>query len=196
MARWTRTLLAGALALALSAPVASCKKPEGPAVTVVEAPEPAKPVEAKPQPKPRPEPTPEPESDKPEAPRVETRPMPIPAPDDVRKPPKDALSTEAGVRYKVLRKGEGKDNPTSSSAVTVHYTGWTTDGKMFDSSYKGGEPSQFRVDGVIAGWTDGLQYMVVGDEMRFWIPESMAYKGKPGRPAGMLVFDVELLAFQ
>jgi peptidylprolyl isomerase len=75
----------------------------------------------------------------------------------------------------------------------VHYTGWTTDGKMFDSSVTRGQPATFPLDSVIPGWTDGLQVMTVGERTRFWIPDELAYKGKPGRPQGMLVFDVELL---
>jgi len=75
----------------------------------------------------------------------------------------------------------------------VHYTGWTTDGKMFDSSYLRNEPSTFGLTGVIAGWTDGLQVMTPGDRVRFWIPEEMAYKGQAGKPQGMLVFEIELL---
>ena len=78
----------------------------------------------------------------------------------------------------------------------VHYTGWTTDGKMFDSSVVRGQPAQFPLNRVIAGWTEGLQLMVVGEKRRFWIPEDLAYKGKAGAPQGMLVFDVELMSFQ
>ena len=64
---------------------------------------------------------------------------------------------------------------------------------MFDSSVIRKEPAEFSLQGVIAGWTDGIPQMIVGDKMRFWIPEELAYKGQPGRPQGMLVFDVELL---
>jgi peptidylprolyl isomerase len=77
--------------------------------------------------------------------------------------------------------------------VTVHYTGWTTDGKMFDSSVEKGEPLTIGLDEVIRGWTEGIQMMVPGEKRRFWIPEELAYKDKPGRPQGMLVFDVELI---
>jgi peptidylprolyl isomerase len=76
--------------------------------------------------------------------------------------------------------------------VTVHYSGWTTDGKMFDSSVVRGTPATFPLDQVIAGWTEGLQLMVTGESRRFWIPEKLAYKGQD--PKGMLVFDVELIA--
>ena len=77
--------------------------------------------------------------------------------------------------------------------MTVHYTGWTTDGKMFDSSVQRGTPATFGLDHVIAGWTEGVQRMVPGEKCRFWIPESLAYAGQPGEPQGMLVFDIELL---
>jgi len=75
----------------------------------------------------------------------------------------------------------------------VHYSGWTTDGKGFDSSVARGQPATFPLDRVISGWTEGLQLMVEGEERRFWIPVELAYQGRPGKPAGMLVFDVELL---
>src|SRR5436309_15688003 len=71
-------------------------------------------------------------------------------------------------------------------------TGWTTNGKMFDSSIVKGQPATFPVDGVIPGWTEGLQLMVEGEKTRFWIPENLAYKGQSA-PYGMLVFDVELI---
>jgi FKBP-type peptidyl-prolyl cis-trans isomerase len=77
----------------------------------------------------------------------------------------------------------------------VHYTGWTTDGKMFDTSLDKGQPISFGLGDVIAGWTEGLQQMTVGEKMRFWIPERLAYKGERP-PRGMLVFDVELLSFK
>ena len=118
----------------------------------------------------------------------------LPAPPDVAAPPKDAKKTAKGVSYKVLASGKGGPKPTAADTVRVHYSGWTTDGKMFDSSVKRGQPAEFPLGGVIAGWTDGLQVMSVGDKVRFWIPEELAYKGQPGRPQGMLVFDVELLA--
>ncbi len=115
------------------------------------------------------------------------------APRDVAAPPADALETPLGVSYQVLTAGTGTQKPAPTDQVSVHYTGWTTDGKRFDSSIPGGQPKQFKVNGVIAGWTDALALMVVGDKWRIWIPEEHAYKGAPQRPKGMLVFDVELL---
>ena len=120
-------------------------------------------------------------------------PKSMPAPDDVAAPPKDAQKTSSGLASKVLTPGTGKDHPKATSQVTVHYTGWTTDGKMFDSSVVRGEPAQFRLNQVIPGWTEGVGLMVEGESRRLWIPEELAYKGQPGAPAGMLVFDVQLL---
>ena len=118
--------------------------------------------------------------------------IPTRAPADVKAPPADAKKTASGLAYKILREGVGGRHPRGSREVTVHYTGWTTDGKMFDSSVVRGAPSTFAVDGVIAGWTEGLQLMFEGEKTRFWIPEKLAYGGKSA-PYGMLVFDVELI---
>jgi peptidylprolyl isomerase len=115
------------------------------------------------------------------------------APADVAAPPADSVKTPSGLASKVLRPGTGTEHPGPTSRVTVHYTGWTTDGKMFDSSVARGSPATFGLNQVIAGWTEGVQLMVVGEKRRFWIPQDLAYKGRPGPPAGMLVFDVELL---
>jgi peptidylprolyl isomerase len=120
---------------------------------------------------------------------------PIPAPEDVSVPPAEAEKTASGLASKVLTPGNGAAHPAKTDLVTVHYTGWTTDGKMFDSSLSAGKPATFPLDKVIAGWTEGVQLMVAGEKRRLWIPEELAYKGKEGRPGGMLVFDVELISF-
>ena len=117
----------------------------------------------------------------------------LPAPPDVEAPPADAAKTASGLATKVLKPATSDVKPTAEDNVEVHYTGWTTDGKMFDSSVKRGKPAKFPLNGVIAGWTEGLQLMAEGEQRRLWIPEELAYKGRPGKPAGMLVFDVELL---
>ena len=129
---------------------------------------------------------------------VDFAPAPAPpkVPDDVAAPPADAEVTKSGLASKVLQKGTGTEHPKATSKVTVHYTGWTTDGKMFDSSVVRGEPATFPLDRVIPGWTEGLQLMVVGEKRRFWIPAKLAYEGKQGAPQGTLVFDVELLSFE
>ena len=112
------------------------------------------------------------------------------------KPPKNAKKTDSGLAYKVLKKGKGDEHPTAESVVTVHYTGWTTDGKMFDSSITRNKEATFPLNRVIPGWTEGLQLMVVGEKTRFWIPKELAYNDRPGKPAGMLVFDVELFKIE
>ena len=96
----------------------------------------------------------------------------------------------------MLKPGTGSEHPLAGSNVTVHYTGWTTDGKMFDSSMMRGTPATFQLDQVVKGWTEGVQLMVEGEKARFWIPEALAYQGQAGSPAGMLVFDVELIRIE
>ena len=116
-------------------------------------------------------------------------------PADVKAAPADALKTDSGLASKVLTPGTGKIHPSATDTVTVHYSGWTTDGKMFDSSVKRGSPASFPLNGVIKGWTEGVQLMVEGEKRRLWIPGKLAYgdTAPPGAPAGTLVFDVELL---
>jgi peptidylprolyl isomerase len=121
---------------------------------------------------------------------------PTQAPPDVAAPPSDAKRTSNGLAYKVLRPGTGARRPGDRSRVTVHYTGWTTDGKMFDSSVARGKPATFGLDQVIKGWTEGVQLMVTGEKTRFWIPEKLAYQGQSGAPKGMLVFDIELISIE
>ena len=119
----------------------------------------------------------------------------LPAPDDVAAPPEDAETTASGLAHKVLEAGTGTQHPSASDYVVVHYSGWLTDGTMFDSSVTRGQPARFPLDGVISGWTEGLQLMVPGEKRRFWIPANLGYGsgGRPGIPGNsMLVFDVEL----
>jgi peptidylprolyl isomerase len=117
----------------------------------------------------------------------------VPPPSDVAAPPPDATRTASGLAYKVLQPGTGTRHPRPNSSVTVHYTGWSTDGKTFDSSVTRGQPATFGLDGVIPGWTEGVQMMVEGEKRRFWIPAKLAYEGQPDKPQGMLVFDIELI---
>ena len=121
--------------------------------------------------------------------------LPTRAPADVKAPPADAQRTHSGLAYQVLQPGTGTRHPTHSDKVTVNYTGWTTDGKMFDSSVTRGAPSTFPLDRVIPGWTEGMPLMVEGEKARFWIPERLAYKGTSS-PYGDLVFDVEVIKIQ
>ena len=120
----------------------------------------------------------------------------IPPPADVAAPPADAKKTSSGLASKVIEPGTGKTHPAKADLVTVHYTGWTTDGKMFDSSVSRGKSTTFPLDRVIAGWTEGVQLMVQGEKRRFWIPGQLAYDGQPGRPQGMLCFEIELIDFK
>ncbi len=120
----------------------------------------------------------------------------LPAPADVASIPADAVVRPSGLASKLLQEGTGSERPTANSTVTVHYTGWTTDGKMFDSSVVRGESISFNLQQVIEGWTEGLQLMTKGEKRRLWIPQNLAYKGRPGAPYGMLVFDVELIDFE
>ncbi len=122
-------------------------------------------------------------------------PTAVPAPPDVAAPPSDAVRSSSGLASKVIKPGTGTEHPSATDLVTVNYTGWTTDGKVFDSTILKGKSATFPLDRVIPGWTEGVQQMVAGETRRLWIPEALAYKGGPNRPKGMLVFDVELISF-
>jgi peptidylprolyl isomerase len=118
-----------------------------------------------------------------------------PVPPDVSAVPADATRTNSGLAYRVLQSGNGTQHPAVTDQVQVHYSGWTTDGKMFDSSVTRGQPSSFGLGGVIKGWTEGVQLMIEGEKTRFWLPPDLGYgeNPPPRYPAGMLVFDIELL---
>jgi len=106
------------------------------------------------------------------------------------------ISTDSGMQYRVLEKGEGTVHPTASSNVEVHYHGSLIDGTVFDSSVDRGKSISFGLNQVIKGWTEGLQLMVEGDKFRFYIPSKLAYgnRGVGKIPAGsLLIFDVELI---
>lgn len=129
-----------------------------------------------------------------------TPPPPVPAvPSDVAAAPASAKRTASGLRYRVVKTGSGTGSPTAKSKVTVVYTGWTTDGRMFDTSTATDEPARFPLEAVIPGWSEGVRLMHPGDVYRFWIPPKLAYGDKPARPgvpSGTLVFDIELIAFE
>ena len=105
---------------------------------------------------------------------------------------------ESGLQYEIIEAGEeGSDKPSRESTVRTHYHGTFIDGKVFDSSYDRGQPAEFPVGGVIAGWTEALQLMNKGAKWKLFIPYNLAY-GEQGSPGGIppysaLVFDVELL---
>ncbi|WP_430455393.1 FKBP-type peptidyl-prolyl cis-trans isomerase [Rheinheimera sp.] len=104
--------------------------------------------------------------------------------------------TESGLQYEVLTAGSGA-KPTRADKVRTHYHGTLIDGTVFDSSYNRGQPAEFPVSGVIAGWTEALQLMPVGAKYRLYIPHNLAYgeRGAGGaiKPYSALIFDVELL---
>jgi FKBP-type peptidyl-prolyl cis-trans isomerase len=104
-------------------------------------------------------------------------------------------TTASGLQYQSMTEGKGA-KPAATDTVKVHYVGTLLDGSKFDSSIDRGEPAQFPLNGVIAGWTEGLQLMPVGSKYKFWIPGNLAYgdRGRPGiEPNAMLTFEVELL---
>ena len=120
-------------------------------------------------------------------------------PENLKSPPNSAKKTESGLAYKVLEEGKGKRHPEKTDQVTVEYSGWTSDGEMFDSTFKHGRPMSFRLNRVIPGWTEGVQLMVEGERTRFWIPADLAYGEKPkrpGAPSGDLIFDIKLVKIQ
>lgn len=133
-----------------------------------------------------------------EPPAMPAAPATPEVPADVKAAPAEAEKTASGLASKVLQAGKGDKHPSAEDTVTVHYSGWTTDGKLFDSSVKRGQPASFPLNGVIKGWTEGVQLMVEGEKRRFWIPAELAYGESPGggRPGGLLVFDVELLSIK
>ena len=108
-------------------------------------------------------------------------------------------TTESGLQYKVIKEGQG-EIPTKESTVKVHYKGTLIDGTEFDSSYKREEPTSFRADRVIAGWTEALTMMPVGSKWELYIPQELAYgsrqTGQYIKPFSALVFEVELLEIE
>ncbi|MCB5226769.1 FKBP-type peptidyl-prolyl cis-trans isomerase [Alishewanella sp. 16-MA] len=109
----------------------------------------------------------------------------------------EVTTTASGLQYEVLVAAEG-EKPTAASTVRTHYHGTLIDGTVFDSSYQRGEPAEFPVSGVIAGWTEALQMMAVGSKLRLYVPHNLAYgergAGNAIAPFSTLIFDVELLA--
>ncbi len=107
------------------------------------------------------------------------------------------ITTKSGLQYEVLTAGQGK-SPKATDSVECHYEGRLIDGTVFDSSYRRGTPATFPLNGVIAGWTEGLQLMQEGAKFRFYIPYNLAYgangAGADIPPYSALIFDVELIS--
>jgi FKBP-type peptidyl-prolyl cis-trans isomerase len=124
----------------------------------------------------------------------------VPAtPADLASPSKSATVLPSGLAFQVLEAGSGKQHPSSSSRVSMHYSAWTSSGKLFETTMTTGRPGTFQIGSLLPGWREGVLRMVVGEKTRLWLPAALAYGEKPaGRklPAGSLVFDVELLAIE
>ncbi len=154
-----------------------------------------------PEPPPAPpaeEQAPEPSSESEAVTKAAPKPEPPPAKPTPRKPKrKKVRTTTSGLKYEVLREGDG-EKPSAADRVTVHYRGELVDGTVFDSSYDRGQPATFPLNGVIRGWTEGLQLMPVGSKYKFTIPPELGYgaRGAGGRipPNATLIFEVELLS--
>lgn len=152
-------------------------------------------------------PTEVPPAAEPDAPAPTEAAAPVVEPDpntplDVAAPPKDAKRSKSGLAWKVLSKGKGKAHPGKFDTVTINYTGWTPDGRMFDSSARHGGSMAVVLNRVVYGFSEGLQMMTPGEKRRLWIPAKLGYGEKapgvetlPQQPLGMLVFDVELISF-
>ena len=125
---------------------------------------------------------------------------PAPAPPDVAAVPANANKTASGLAYRIIKKGNAGSgtHPNLQSVITIDYSGWTPDGKLFDSSVTRGEKATFPLNGLISGWKEGLTLMSPGDTYRFWIPGHLAYDSLPAGtgPKGMLVFDITLYGFE
>ncbi|TNE60597.1 MAG: FKBP-type peptidyl-prolyl cis-trans isomerase [Bacteroidetes bacterium] len=106
------------------------------------------------------------------------------------------MTTESGLQYEILSRGDGSESPSATDRVKVHYHGTNVDGSVFDSSVERGEPITFGLNQVIPGWTEGLQLMHVGDKFKFFIPANLAYgERSPSpkiKPFSTLIFEVEL----
>lgn len=115
-----------------------------------------------------------------------------PVPRDLTAPPADAVTTPGGVKVKLLAAGTSTVHPTDTDAVEVDYTGWTADGRPFESTAVRGKPVQLLVSRAIPGWSEGLKAMTVGSRARVWVPEALAFKGDLGQPRGPVVFELTL----
>jgi peptidylprolyl isomerase len=125
--------------------------------------------------------------------KVIEMPDPPPAPKNVAAPPQDALRTESGVRYVVLREGTGEMKPGPHTKVEAHFSYWTSKGELLGSSISEDQPRRLGVDRVGKGLSELLQGMVVGEKRRAWVPQELLPPSKVMLNPGTLVYDVDLL---
>ena len=117
-------------------------------------------------------------------------------PPDLTTPPAGAMMLPSAVRMQVLEPGKGLKHPTLTSRINVHYTAWTSQGRMFETTVMSGHPASMLLGTAVPGWRDGIQTMTQGEKVRLWIPAALAYREAAAAkqsPAGNLVYDIELL---
>jgi peptidylprolyl isomerase len=121
-----------------------------------------------------------------QAPAPATPPPPDELPASEVAIPTDGEKSATGLVSKLIRKGNSSEKAAATDVVTVHYTGWSSEGRLFDSSVVRGPASTFPLDKVMAGWRECVQLMTLGEKRRCWIPESLAYKARPDGPRAPL----------
>jgi FKBP-type peptidyl-prolyl cis-trans isomerase/outer membrane protein assembly factor BamB len=122
-----------------------------------------------------------------------------PTPADLKQPPPTAVRTPSGLAYQVLKSGAGKTHPSARSTVTVHFSAWQGDGRLFESTMLANHPARVSLSTAPAGWREALCLMVPGEKTRFWIPSALAFGEKPANrfnPKGDLLYEIELLSVQ
>jgi FKBP-type peptidyl-prolyl cis-trans isomerase len=120
-----------------------------------------------------------------------------PTPDDLTAPPADAVKTPSGLTYKILKNGGGNTHPSLNNNVLLHFSCWTSKGRLFESTVMAGHPALIKLGTAVASWRETLPRMVVGEKARLWVPAALAYGEAPANrfhPPGDLVYDIELLA--
>lgn len=120
------------------------------------------------------------------------RPVPNP-PESLRTPPQDAQATSSGAYFRRIQEGTGESTPAANDVALMHWTGWTTNGKTFDSTVYRGRPTAFPLERVLAPFADVVREMVEGEKRQIWIPADLAAGQWPGAPRGQLILEVELV---
>jgi peptidylprolyl isomerase len=122
-----------------------------------------------------------------------------PTPADLKQPPPTAIRTASGLAYQVLSQGTGSNRPAPNNKVMVHFSGWRSDGRLFESTMMAKHAALVTIATAPSGFREALQTMTVGEKARFWIPSALAFGDKPAdrfNPAGDLVYEIELLSVQ